>query len=448
MSVSCHQERQDCKSLLLSLLWYIGGAPPVLRNRELGLFDIGGRVKVSSSSRRPRRVTNVRWLLPLFIFANCLLLSSAASVSHQWCGHTLEQQVQGADMVARASVVSRSRVEGGRYWATFRVDRILHSSSPKPEGKFLRLELSTRSGNSANCVIAAKVKPNGKYLVMVTEEGEKQGSQFVLSAPPLKSTKKLVREVKRILAGEEERQKVRVRRGKVHQVPSAEPKVRQTTRLSCSARGNPPPTLYWTIDGRVLENSAATRIVTKNLSKFLRKSVLKLRGSLQQSSTHLQCHAFNSYGHTSKVKMGKMRTSKVRETSRSPRRKSARSPDSSSSQAHSSRRRGPEASLMSRRIQDSSLRGFRGSSNSLKGGRLLGSSLSPLLSSRCPIPDYCLNGGTCQFYSTLGEQTCQCAKGYRGKRCERKYVSTGNLGAHMSDRFPLCLLGMAHYPCQ
>ena len=85
---------------------------------------------------------------------------------------------------------------------------------------------------------------------------------------------------------------------------------------------------------------------------------------------------------------------------------------------------------------------------------------------RCPIPDYCLNGGTCQFYSTLGEQTCQwvlirnctwssnlkiiimlmlmlmlmmllmmtigamadlclcsrCAKGYRGKRCERKYV--------------------------
>ena len=27
--------------------------------------------------------------------------------------------------------------------------------------------------------------------------------------------------------------------------------------------------------------------------------------------------------------------------------------------------------------------------------------------SRCPIPDYCLNGGTCQFYSTLGEQTCQ-----------------------------------------
>ena len=92
------------------------------------------------------------------------------------------------------------------------------------------------NGWSSNC----QVKPNGKYLVMVTEEGEKQvfikiitiitiiipiiitiiivslssspsllpssnwsqGSQHVLSAPPLKSTKKLVREVKRILAGE------------------------------------------------------------------------------------------------------------------------------------------------------------------------------------------------------------------------------------------------------
>jgi len=402
---------------------------------------------------RKTGLTNVRWLLALLIIVSCLLLPSEANAQHQhqWCGQGLDQQVQAADMVVRASVVSRSRVEGGRYWATFRVDRILYSSSPKPEGKFLRLELSTRAGKPANCVIASKVKPNGKYLVMMRVEEEKQaslGSQYVLSAPPLKSTKKLVKEVKRILTGEEVvKQKVRVRRGKVQQAPSVEPKVRQTTRLSCSARGNPPPTLYWTIDGRVLENSPSTRIVTKNLSKFLRKSVLKLRGSLQQSSVHLQCHAFNSYGHTSKVKMGKMRSSKVRESSRSPRRKSARSPESSSSQIHSSKRRPQEGSLMSRRIQDNSLRGFRSSSSSLKGGRLLGAQLSPLLSSRCPIPDYCLNGGTCQFYSTLGEQTCQCAKGYRGKRCERKYVSTGSLGAHMSDRFPLCLLGMAHYPC-
>jgi len=346
----------------------------------------------------------------------------------------------------RGSVVSRSRVEGGRYWATFRVDRLLYSKELDMQTKFLRLELSNKpveSGGSGECSIWAKVKPNNKYLLMVKKQGEQKAGifastdQFFLSSSPLKSNKKLMRAVRSILTGEGERQKVRVRRGKVQQVveesPSGEskPKVRQTTRLSCSARGNPPPTLYWTIDGRVIENKPNTRIITKNLSKFLRKSVLKLKGSVQKSSVHLQCHAFNSYGHTSKVKLGKMRTSAPRQarvTTSAPRRRKT-----------------------GRRIQDAQLRAFRTKSSSLQGaGSSFGSGLpiSPLRSSSCPIQDFCMNGGTCHFYSTLGEQTCQCAKGYRGRRCERKYVSTGSLGPRMSDKFPLCLLGMAHYPCQ
>ena len=54
------------------------------------------------------------------------------------------------------------------------------------------------------------------------------------------------------------------------------------TRLSCSARfinnsfslfifsynlisnrGNPPPTLYWTLNGKVVQNSESTKIITK-----------------------------------------------------------------------------------------------------------------------------------------------------------------------------------------
>jgi len=75
--------------------------------------------------------------------------------------------------------------------------------------------------------------------------------------------------------------------------------------------------------------------------------------------------------------------------------------------------------------------------------------LSPLASSSCPISEYCLNGGTCQYYSTIGEQTCHCSHGYHGLRCERKYVDTATAGAmsRLSDKFPLCILGMAHYPC-
>merc|ERR1712227_498611 len=88
---------------------------------------------------------------------------------------------------------------------------------------------------------------------------------------------------------------LRVRRGK-SEGESLESQA--ITRLSCSARGNPPPTLYWTMDGKIIKNSATTRIISKNLSKFLRKSILKLKPSVVNRSVKLQCHAFNQYGYT------------------------------------------------------------------------------------------------------------------------------------------------------
>ena len=48
--------------------------------------------------------------------------------AHSWCSMSLEEQVDGADIVARASVVSRSRVDKGHYYATFRIDKLLHVS--------------------------------------------------------------------------------------------------------------------------------------------------------------------------------------------------------------------------------------------------------------------------------------------------------------------------------
>ena len=170
-----------------------------------------------------------------------------------------------------------------------------------------------------------------------------------------------------------------------------------------------------------------------SLSKFLRKSVLKLRGSLQQSSVHLQCHAFNSYGHTSKVwwwwwwstvlevmmtllesmmmvngarrgdevvprwkwvkcgrqklarllgrKLGRAREAREGNLFEAQTRAAhmrthpggedlSPSPSPSPSPPHILFRRLQEGSLMSRRIQDGSLRGFRTSSNSLNGDNL------------------------------------------------------------------------------
>jgi len=490
MSCGC-TEYTSIVTLLLGLLWYIGGSPPVLR----GIF-----VHKSPNLRTLKRAVNLLYLSKTlsFLFLVMLVtdtvygakLSHADGSEHSWCSMSLEDQVDGADIVARASVVSRSRIDKGHYYATFRIDKLLYSTDTDLMAKFLRLKLETKSHRRKTsaplCNVSAKVKPNNKYLVMVKRQGQKKqagifanADHYSLYSPPLKSTKKLMREVKSILCqdckGDHDlSQRVRVRRGKGGQQTSTSrpvkgqtrqvdhkkdeeeskqksPEQKQkkkrgnkgSTRLSCSARGNPPPTLYWTMDGKVIENSASTRIITKNLSKFLRKSILKLKQSVSNRSVHLQCHAFNSFGHTSKVKMTNTRKLSVPKT--------------------------PE--VLTKRKSSPRLNGFRKSSSGLKSGPLLGKHnngligdlirsepytgglaagrmRSPLYSTGCPIPDYCMNGGTCQFYSTIGEQTCHCARGYHGRRCERKYVSTGNYGPHMSDKFPMCLLGMAHYPCQ
>ncbi|XP_021917307.1 pro-neuregulin-2, membrane-bound isoform-like isoform X3 [Zootermopsis nevadensis] len=54
--------------------------------------------------------------------------------------------------------------------------------------------------------------------------------------------------------------------------------------------------------------------------------------------------------------------------------------------------------------------------------------LWPLYGMPCPVETFCLNGGTCFYYETVGELVCQCADGYKGQRCENKDVSNrGNV---------------------
>ncbi|KAL1454908.1 hypothetical protein WDU94_009037, partial [Cyamophila willieti] len=48
--------------------------------------------------------------------------------------------------------------------------------------------------------------------------------------------------------------------------------------------------------------------------------------------------------------------------------------------------------------------------------------LWPLVGGPCPLDSYCLNGGSCTYYDTVGELVCQCAEGYKGQRCESKDV--------------------------
>ncbi|KAI4490485.1 hypothetical protein M0804_003429 [Polistes exclamans] len=53
----------------------------------------------------------------------------------------------------------------------------------------------------------------------------------------------------------------------------------------------------------------------------------------------------------------------------------------------------------------------------------------------CPIAgDFCMNGGTCLFFETVGEPACRCADGFTGLRCETKDISTGKDDDDDDDR--------------
>ena len=129
--MSCgYTESTAIVTLLLGLLWYIGGSPPVLR---------GIPIHRVPSLRTLKRAVNLLYLSKTLSFLFVVMLVTdtvyGAKLSHEesseysWCSMSLEDQVDGADIVARASVVSRSRVDKGHYYATFRIDKLLFVSS-------------------------------------------------------------------------------------------------------------------------------------------------------------------------------------------------------------------------------------------------------------------------------------------------------------------------------
>ncbi|RZF40342.1 hypothetical protein LSTR_LSTR006951 [Laodelphax striatellus] len=67
--------------------------------------------------------------------------------------------------------------------------------------------------------------------------------------------------------------------------------------------------------------------------------------------------------------------------------------------------------------------------------------LWPLNGAPCPIETYCLNGGTCTYYETVGEWVCQCAEGYKGPRCESKDVY--NKSSMYRPMTYICKLGIS-----
>ena len=141
-------------SLLLQLLWYIGGTPPVLREprcktkhshskqdctkntpKNTDITKVNSKLTLiksnSKSTQRRSYKPSVRSFTPsLVLLALCVIVSPwpvAGASCRPW-----PEEVAGSDLVVVASVVSRSRPQQGSYSATFHMESILHVSMVTP----------------------------------------------------------------------------------------------------------------------------------------------------------------------------------------------------------------------------------------------------------------------------------------------------------------------------
>ena len=97
---------------LLGLLWYIGGTPPVL-------VLVG--VLLHPTTNKPGR--------PLLFLLLMNLATVGGARQTEQCVNEMERQNGVAHILAKAIVVSRSRVIDGEYSATFRIDNYIKVNS-------------------------------------------------------------------------------------------------------------------------------------------------------------------------------------------------------------------------------------------------------------------------------------------------------------------------------
>ncbi|XP_012216338.1 protein vein [Linepithema humile] len=161
-------------------------------------------------------------------------------------------------------------------------------------------------------------------------------------------------------------------------------RLRDRVKLVCRTRGSPPPKVHWLKDGVPLHPRRGLRIQHKR-----RRSKVVISSAKLEDSGRYECVAESTSGHQATLAAQLLVTThdtKIPETT----------------------------TTWIRQEQP------------------------------CPIAgDFCMNGGTCLFFETVGEPACRCAEGFTGLRCETKDVSsTGSV--YNRHRVPFsCKLGLS-----
>ncbi|XP_076329924.1 protein vein-like isoform X5 [Tachypleus tridentatus] len=142
-------------------------------------------------------------------------------------------------------------------------------------------------------------------------------------------------------------------------------KLNTQLKLQCKVKGNPWPKVQWYKNKKLIKENKRIQIQTKRKS-----SVITVKRVKRRDGGRYECRASNILApiSTSKVKV-------VVTGSRKPTKSSEHSTESTS--WHFKR-------------------------------------------SPCNVQSFCLNGGTCTMIESLQERVCECADGYKGRRCEQK----------------------------
>ncbi|XP_011504197.1 PREDICTED: protein vein isoform X2 [Ceratosolen solmsi marchali] len=156
---------------------------------------------------------------------------------------------------------------------------------------------------------------------------------------------------------------------------------RDRVKLVCRTRGSPPPRVRWLKDGVPLQPRRGLRIQHKR-----RRSKVVISSARPEDSGRYECVAESTSGHRASLAAQLL-------------------------VAHDTRI--PETTTAAWLRQEQP----------------------------CPIAgDFCMNGGTCLFFETVGEPACRCAEGFTGLRCETKdVISTGNVDKFSSFTEDLAL---------
>ncbi|KAK0182805.1 hypothetical protein PV327_000903 [Microctonus hyperodae] len=161
-------------------------------------------------------------------------------------------------------------------------------------------------------------------------------------------------------------------------------RTRERIKLVCRTRGSPPPRVHWLKDGVPLYPRRGLRIQHKR-----RRSKVVIASAREEDSGRYECIAQSTSGYRASLAAQLLVTNdaKIMETT---------------------------------------------------------TVAWPRQEQPCPIAgDFCMNGGTCLFFETVGEPACRCAEGFTGLRCETKdVISTGSV--YNRHRAPFsCKLGLS-----